>query len=160
MIINFKILMLNALLAGGLLCGCGDSESSQQDNEKPKADVNKEAPAAAADPKPVVSEGKKIYDQYCMVCHQADGKGVPNAFPPLTRTEWVLGDKNKIIEIVLNGLTGPIEVNGETYNSAMTAHDFLSDQQVADVITYVRGNFGNDADPVTASDVAAVRAGG
>jgi len=109
--------------------------------------------------KPVVTNeaGKKVYDQYCVVCHQASGEGVPNAFPPIVQTEYVSGDTERLIDIVLNGLTGEIEVNGEVYNGVMVAHNFLSDAEIADVITYVRSNFGNEAPAVTAEEVAAVR---
>jgi mono/diheme cytochrome c family protein len=113
--------------------------------------------APQGEPLVVNEDGKKVYDQYCMVCHQVDGQGVPNAFPPLSQTEYVTGDTDRLIGIVLNGLTGEIEVNGEIYNNVMVAHNFLSDQEVADVITYVRSSFGNDAPAVSVEQVATVR---
>jgi mono/diheme cytochrome c family protein len=101
--------------------------------------------------------GKKVYDQYCQVCHMANGKGVPNLNPPLANTDWVTGDKERLIGVVLNGLSDPIEINGETFQNAMASHSFLSDEQIAGVLTYIRGSFGNDASAVTAEEVAAVR---
>jgi mono/diheme cytochrome c family protein len=78
--------------------------------------------------------------------------------PPLIDTEYVLGDKERLIKIVLNGLSEPIEIKGEFYQNVMAPHAFLSDQQIADVLTFVRKSWGNDASPVTVSEVAEVRA--
>lgn len=138
-----------------VLAACGGAQEQTQDqNNAPESMVQSEP-----EPEPVVinEAGKKIYDQYCVVCHQVSGQGVPNAFPPIVQTDYVSGNTERLIGIVLNGLTGEIEVNGEVYNGVMVAHNFLSDAEVADVITYVRSNFGNDAPAVTAEEVAAVR---
>lgn len=102
--------------------------------------------------------GKKVYDFYCLACHQENGMGVPGMNPPLGGTDWVTGDKARLIGVVLNGLNETIEVNGETYQNAMAAHRHLSDQQIADVLTYIRQSFGNDASEVTPEEVAQVRA--
>lgn len=102
--------------------------------------------------------GKKVYDLYCMACHMADGGGVQRMNPPLTKTSYVLGDKKTLINIVLKGMDEPIEINGETYTNVMAPHDFLKDQEIADVLTYVRNSFGNKASFVTAAEVKAVRA--
>jgi mono/diheme cytochrome c family protein len=104
--------------------------------------------------------GKIVYMQFCLACHMEHGEGVPGLYPPLTQTPAVLGDKSELISIVLNGMEGPIVVNGENYNNIMAKLDYLQDQQVADVLSYVRTNFGNTASKVTASDVQAVRRGG
>lgn len=144
-------------LALFLLAACsGGQEQTQGQNDAPQSMLQSEAEPEA---EPVVTNvaGKEVYDQYCVVCHQAGGHGVPNAFPPIVKTEYVLGDTKRLIGIVLNGLTGEIEVNGEVYNGVMVAHNFLSDTEVADVITFVRSNFGNEASAVTAEEVAAVR---
>lgn len=102
--------------------------------------------------------GKKVYDAYCGACHMANGKGVPSMNPPLIATEYVLGDKDRLIGIVLNGMQDPIEINGETYQNIMASHAFLSDQQIADVLTYVRQSFGNNAGSVTVEEVTNRRA--
>lgn len=78
-------------------------------------------------------------------------------FPPLAKSDWVNGDKERIIKVVLNGQQGEIVVNGEKYNNAMVPHNFLTDQQIADVLTYVRSSFGNTSGPVTPEEVAALR---
>lgn len=102
--------------------------------------------------------GEKVYKQYCISCHQADGGGVPNMNPPLINTTYVLGDKERLIKIVLKGLNENIEIDGETFTNPMPALSILKDQQIADVLTYVRNSFGNKASAVSASEVKAVRA--
>lgn len=97
--------------------------------------------------------GKKVYDMYCQACHQADGNGVPRLNPPLAGTVYVTGSKTRLIDIVLKGLTDPLEINGEEYNNPMASHDFLTDQQIADVLTYIRNSFGNKAGVVTTAEV-------
>ena len=162
-----RLTILNLIL-GTLLWSCGGGAQKTEGSTVPNAPNTQEDPIATeAEPAPeddataaVMEAGKKVYDQYCIVCHQASGQGVPNAFPTLVQTDWVLGDKERLIDVILNGLSGEIEVNGETYNSVMTPHDFLTDEEVAAVITYVRGSFGNEADGVSAEEVAAVRAAG
>jgi mono/diheme cytochrome c family protein len=102
--------------------------------------------------------GEKVYKQYCISCHQADGGGVPNMNPPLINTTYVLGNKERLIKILLKGLNENIEIDGETFSNPMPALPILKDQQIADVLTYVRNSFGNKASAVTASEVKAVRA--
>lgn len=102
--------------------------------------------------------GKIIYDAYCLACHQADGRGVAGQNPPLVKTDWVLGDKPRLIGVILNGLSEEVEINGEVYTNPMPAHDFLTDTQVAQVLTYVRSHFGNEAGAVKPEEVKAVRA--
>lgn len=101
--------------------------------------------------------GEKIYYTYCSTCHQQDGRGATGRFPPLTGTEWVIGDKERLINIVLNGMEGSMEVNGEVYNGVMPQHSFLSDEEVADVLTYIRANFGNDAGEIKPEEVRKLR---
>ncbi|GAB3777395.1 hypothetical protein GCM10028818_24490 [Spirosoma horti] len=101
--------------------------------------------------------GQLIYEQNCLTCHQANGSGVPNLNPPLRQTDWVLGDKTRLINVLLKGLQGQ-EIEGDVYDNAMPAHDFLNDTQIADVLTYVRSNFGNKAEAITADEVKAARA--
>ena len=102
--------------------------------------------------------GEKVYKQYCISCHQADGGGVPNMNPPLINTTYVLGDKEHLIKIILKGLNENIEIDGETFANPMPALNVLKDQEIADVLTYVRNSFGNKASAVTAAEVKAVRA--
>lgn len=101
--------------------------------------------------------GEGIYNTYCASCHQNDGKGAPPRYPPLNGTDWVTGDKQRLIAVIVNGLEGPIEVKGEPYNNVMPQHSFLSDEEVAQVATYIRQNLGNDASAVTTEEVRQVR---
>lgn len=118
--------------------------------------------AAQTKPKPVpkknMDAGKKVYETYCLVCHQPDGAGVPRMNPPLIKTSYVLGDKKKLIGIVLKGMDEQVEIEGNYYTNVMAPHDFLADQDIADVLTYVRNSFGNKASIVTAAEVKAERA--
>ncbi|WP_080237893.1 c-type cytochrome [Spirosoma rigui] len=100
--------------------------------------------------------GQALYEQHCLVCHQADGSGVPGLNPPLKGASWVQGDKTRLINVLLKGLQGQ-EIDEEMYDNAMPAHDFLDDTQIAGVLTYIRSNFGNKADAVTADEVKKVR---
>lgn len=108
------------------------------------------------------AEGKRLYADTCGKCHQANGQGVPGQYPPLAESEWVNTPRaDLMIMIVLDGLQGPIQVKGVTYNQAMVPwRDVFNDRQIAAVISYVRGEkeWGNTATPITPEQVAAVRA--
>lgn len=103
------------------------------------------------------ANGKALYMQYCLSCHQADGGGVPNMNPPLIKTSYVLGDKVRLSKILLNGFSERVEIEGEMYSNVMPSFSYLTNQQIADVLTYVRSNFGNKAGAVTAAEVNKVR---
>ncbi len=126
----------------------------------PRAEQERVASSQTVNTQEVSAEltaGQKVYTQYCQACHMQNGKGVPGLNPPLVNTEWVAGDKERLIKVVLNGLSETLVIDGETYQNAMASHAFLSDQQIADVLTYVRNSFGNDASAVVKDEVAAVR---
>ncbi|MCU0393188.1 MAG: cytochrome c [Thermoflexibacter sp.] len=160
---NLRITFLFSAFCAYFLIACGgnqqatttktDSTSTTQ-IEEIKKEENKPADSVAT-----LAElpGKGTYATYCTVCHQMDGKGVPNMYPPLANKDWVGGDKTRLIKIVLNGLSEPITVNGEKYNAVMASHDFLSDKQIADVLSYVRKSFGNDYEAITEAEVSEVR---
>lgn len=99
-----------------------------------------------------------VYNRTCAACHQPDGKGTPGVFPPLDGSEWLVNDVGVPIKVVLKGLQGPVTVKGATYVSAMPAHVDLSDQEIADVLTYVRQSWSNDAPPVKPEQVKGFRA--
>ncbi|GGH09443.1 c-type cytochrome [Mucilaginibacter phyllosphaerae] len=109
----------------------------------------------------MLGNGAKLYRNYCAGCHQPNGKGDGNLFPPLSGSEWVTGgpymDKYRAIQVMLKGLEGPIKVANKPYNSVMPKHDFLKDEQIAQVLTYIRNNFGNNSSLVTAEEVKKVR---
>ena len=107
---------------------------------------------------PMLVTGQDVFTKYCATCHQQDGNGITGAFPSLHDSEWVSGDKGRLIRLVLRGMQGPIVVKGETFNNVMTPHAFLTDDQIASVLTFVRQEFDNDGDKVEAEEVALVRA--
>ena len=119
--------------------------------KKPAAKTISKASAAAAK-----SPGQVVYEQNCLTCHQSNGSGVPSLNPPLRETDWILGDKTRLINVVLKGLQGQ-EIEGDMYDNAMPAHDFLTDTQIADVLTYIRSSFGNKASAITADEVKTTR---
>jgi len=100
---------------------------------------------------------QKLYNTFCGTCHQQNGKGARGRMPPLAGTDWVTGSKERLIGIALNGLQGSIDVNGETYNSVMPAHNYLTDDDLATILTYIRKSFGNQASAVSPQEVKVVR---
>lgn len=105
-----------------------------------------------------IKAGGALYNGTCSVCHQAAGEGIPTVFPPLAKSDFLNADKVRAIGAVLNGLTGPVTVNGNTYNSVMPPMSQLNDDEVANILTYVLNSFGNNGGQVSAADVAHQRA--
>ena len=121
-------------------------------------DSKKPDPRSSLSTQQSLKDGEAVFKKYCISCHQADGAGVPHMAPPLIKTTYVLGDKEDMIKIVLNGLKG-VEINDQTYNNPMPPlGTVLKDKEIADVLTYVRKSFGNKASTVSAADVKKVRA--
>lgn len=108
---------------------------------------------------PLPPDGEQIYNTRCMSCHQMGGRGVPGSFPPLRGTDWVNGDKGRLIRLLLDGMSGTIEVDGQTYSGSMPPWGgALGEDGIAAVATYIRSNFGNEASEVTVEEVKKVRA--
>jgi nitrite reductase (NO-forming)/hydroxylamine reductase len=114
--------------------------------------------AGATDSAAQVKAGESVYQTVCLACHQADGKGLPGAFPPLAGSDYLLGGKDRAIGVVVRGLEGEVVVNGVRYSSVMPAMTQLSDQEIADALTYAMNSWGNAGGAVSVSQVAAVRA--
>jgi nitrite reductase (NO-forming) len=104
-----------------------------------------------------MERGKKVYLTSCFACHMATGEGLPNIFPPLAKSDFLKADTDRAIKAVLKGLSGPITVNGQKYNNMMPPQD-VTDDQAADVLTYIMNEWGNDFGTVTSADVKRVRA--
>jgi nitrite reductase (NO-forming) len=102
--------------------------------------------------------GKQVYMKTCFACHQANGEGIANAFPPLAKSDYLNADVDRAIGIVLKGKTGEITVNGKKYNSVMTKQT-LNDDEIADVMTYIYNSWGNKKTNVTVNKVQSVRNG-
>lgn len=100
--------------------------------------------------------GKRVYDQYCKACHMADGAGIKGMHPPL-KDNKTLNDTEKLIQVTMKGMSGKVVVNGVEYNGIMPPHTHLTNQQIADVLTYVRQSFSGISTPVTAAEVAKSR---
>ncbi len=104
-----------------------------------------------------ITRGLVVYKSVCLACHMATGTGVSHMNPPLINTSYVIGPKPALIKIVLNGFDEDVEINGQKYSNTMTPHSDLTDQQIADVLTYVRKSFGNKASSISAAEVKKVR---
>ena len=117
----------------------------------------------AGTPVAAPSPGRVVYELACLPCHQPDGKGLPDTYPPLVGSDWVGGEKTRVIKIVLHGLTGPLTVAGQPFVMTnpvpMPSMAGLDDQQIADVLTFIRGDFAPGASPVLPAEVKALRAG-
>jgi mono/diheme cytochrome c family protein len=122
------------------------------------AHVKKPQPKVAVNnPIASIDRGRILYQKECLSCHQADGGGVPHLNPPLYESTTVLGDKKKIISIVLRGMTDRVPIDGEYYSNNMAPHLELTNVQIADVLTFIRASWGNKASAVTPAEVQAVR---
>ena len=106
---------------------------------------------------PEFERGKQLYLKNCFVCHQFNGQGLPGVYPPLAKSDFLLGDKERAIRILCEGLSGEIVVNGKKFTSAMPAV-VLDDAEVADVLTYALNAWGNAGGVVSAEEVKSVRA--
>jgi Cytochrome c, mono- and diheme variants len=125
------------------------------------------APGAGAakelTPEQIIAAGKKLYAT-CSTCHQANGAGLPGTYPPLANSEWVNGSDERLIRILLNGLSGEVTVAGNKYNGLMPAFGKVpgggynwTDERIAQVLTYIRQEWGNAADPITTARVTEIR---
>ncbi len=150
-----KICALGALFLA-ISCQSKAPRVEAVSSEKMAAEIARTIPTESAAKE---HPGKAVYNRYCLTCHQADGSGVPNMHPPLTPGSWVGKKPEELITILLKGLNGKIEVNGETYKNFMPSHARLTDEEIANVLSYVRSGFGNQFDPVTEEMVKKVRSG-
>jgi len=117
------------------------------------------SPAAMAqkfDLKASIERGKEVYASYCTTCHMEQGEGIESVFPPLAKSDYLMADKKRSIHQVINGVSGEIKVNKVVYNGEMLGID-LTDEEVSDVLNYVRNSFGNKGEAVTPNEVNGVR---
>ena len=120
------------------------------------ADLSGPAPAAAG----AAVDGKALFAAQCAACHQATGQGLPGVFPPLDGSEWVHGEPRILANILLHGIDGEIEVEGQKFKGQMPAFAQLSDAELAGVASYIRGAWSNKAEPLKAELFATERKSG
>ncbi|HET7844863.1 MAG TPA: c-type cytochrome, partial [Xanthomonadales bacterium] len=105
-----------------------------------------------------VAAGGKLFTGTCSVCHQGNGEGLPGVFPPLAKSDYIKGDPKRVVDAILHGVTGQIKVNGQDYNSVMPPMSQLTDDEVANIATFVLNSWGNPGGRVSKEEVAANRA--
>jgi nitrite reductase (NO-forming) len=105
-----------------------------------------------------VKAGEVLFKGTCSVCHQESGQGIPDVFPPLAKSDYLLKDPQRAIHIALNGLTGKVTVNGNGFDSVMPPMSQLNDDEIANILTYVLNSWGNAGGAISKEQVQAVRA--
>ncbi|MCG6187761.1 c-type cytochrome [Maribellus maritimus] len=148
---KFAVLVMFAVL----FAACGGNNQKNKKSVISQPDQSAQVTEKAATQKE--HPGKKVYDSVCLVCHMADGSGVPGMHPPIYESDFVNSDPEQLIKIILEGMSGKVEVKGEIYNSIMPPQAHLSNQQIADVLSYVRSSFGNNSGPILPEDVQKLR---
>lgn len=108
------------------------------------------------DLKASIKRGEEIYLTYCISCHLDQGQGIDEVYPPLAKSDYLMADKKRSIRQVLQGATGEMKVNGKIYNQEMSGFD-LTDQEVSDVLNYIRNTWGNKGEAVKPEEVKAAR---
>ena len=148
--------LLIVILAIGMM-SCGNDQTTAQPSES-AADTPQEMVDnnQIEEPESIVNTGKNVYDKTCKVCHQEDGKGIVDAFPPLAGSDYLMEDKTRAISQVMYGSEGEITVNGNVYNGMMPAQ-VLTDEEITDVINYILNSWGNDGGQVSIEEVHALR---
>lgn len=158
----FLLFVFSALIfVGGVYIAhyAGDFDAMAFDPSRGRQVASTE-PAKPVDPMVL---GGRLFNQNCAACHQVSGLGVPGSFPPLAGSEWVNGSEERIVRILLHGLSGPLVVEGKSFNGAMPAFGPKSgyrfnEQKIAAVLTYVRASWGNTGAPVTPEKVKEIMA--
>ena len=140
------------------------SGTTQEGIYLPEGGTIQTMPKEKVAPKPNVTKtlaeqlkaGKAVFGTTCFACHQSEGQGIPTVFPPLAKSDYLNADVNRAINTVLKGKTGEVTVNGKKYNNIMTSQN-LTDEETANVLTYIYNNWGNKKTVVTAAMVKAQR---
>ena len=147
---RFAVLAVLAVMLGSAFVTVAQDPSG---NTGTKSDQPR---GAAANPAQI-ERGRQLYLKNCFICHQFNGQGIPGVYPPLAKSDYLMSDKERAIRIGCEGMSGEIVVNGKKFDGTM-AVVILSDQEVADVLTYVRNSWGNEGETTNADEVKAVRA--
>jgi nitrite reductase (NO-forming)/hydroxylamine reductase len=147
------LVALPLLAAAFLACGQDQAPASHSSDT-----AVHDAEVIAGSTDALMAQGQAVFNANCAACHQPDGKGLKGAFPPLAGSDFLKGDRRKVIGAALFGLSGPITVNGEEYNGVMPSLGHLRDEDLAAALTYVFGSWGNGLAAVSANEVASIRA--
>lgn len=132
---------------------------SAQPNSSPRLGDQRPLAVLAPAPGSASADGKQLYANACVACHQATGQGLPGVFPPLADSEWVKGGPKVLAQLVLHGVTGAITVKGQEYQGAMPAFaEQFNDAELAAVLSFIRHEWGNEEDAITPEFVAEARA--
>jgi nitrite reductase (NO-forming) len=162
----FKMLFASVFISSFTFYACsGDSQPkdySVKATEQTEEVTKEEAVTEEVDRVAVSAErleaGKQVYVSVCQACHMENGKGIAGVFPPLSNSDYLLADLNRAIHIIANGMKGEIVVNGVTYNQEMPKPlPELSNQQVADVLTFVLNSWDNKGGVITPEEVSVAR---
>lgn len=141
-----------------LLSACAKEEPTVTNRVGEPAVAGQPAKSGAGTLESRVMNGGRLYAAHCAACHQANGQGLAGAFPPLAESDYLVsGGPEVAINVVLYGLSGPIKVNGKDFNSVMPNLSYLSDDEVADILTFVFNSWGNPGGEVDSEEVAAAR---
>jgi len=153
-----RILILTTVLAVSV-AACAKEESAAPAKAVDSATAVHAAEAASKSLEERIADGGKVYSTVCSACHQAEGQGLAGAFPPLAESDYLDAGTGPAIEAVINGLSGPVTVNGKDYNAVMPNLSYLSDEEVADVVTFIMNSWGNPGGEVSSGEVTAARGG-
>lgn len=135
-----------------------ESSAPSEATAKTGKDGTQQSGAPAPKTEDPVALGQKVYEQNCVSCHQPTGMGLAGVFPPLVKSDWVVGSPKRLAMILLKGIQGPLKVEGVTYNGAMPAWErALTDKKLAQVATYIRHAWSNNAEPMTPEQFAIAR---
>ena len=145
------------IMVASLIQACGQDGGDQSAPAATDTAVH-DAEVASGALGDVMARGEAVYLSSCGACHQPTGQGLAGAFPPLAGSDFLLGDRQQVMQAALFGLSGPITVNGVDYNGVMPSMGFLTDQELADTLTYVFGSWGNSGSAVSVEEVTALRA--
>lgn len=122
------------------------------------SDVTQAEMTGSATKEQRIDAGRVLYNGMCSVCHQQNGEGLAGVFPPLANSDYLMADTGRAIEIVLNGMTGPVTVNGNPFNSVMPPMSQLNDDEIANILTFTLNSWGNEGDAISSAEVAETRA--
>jgi nitrite reductase (NO-forming)/hydroxylamine reductase len=159
-VMNFSIpgRFLLFLLATVLIAACAQDSGDEPNAVSSTDTAVHDAEVASGAMSDVLARGETVYLANCAACHQPSGQGLAGAFPPLAQSDFLAGNRREVLQAALFGLSGPITVNGQDYNGVMPSMGYLTDQELADAITYVFSTWGNSLAAVTVDEVAALRA--